>query len=196
MVFMSIRQKELYLSPGANPAPTEHPGYNLTVKAGIVAIAALGVSITFVSGCKRDIQNDDAVKQGVQTYLAKRPDLLAMDVNVTSVAYRQDEATATVHFQAKGDKSPNTGMDMQYVLKRNGNQWVVKGRAGADAHGAQGMPQGMAPGGAAPQGGSIGAMPQTLPPGHPTVGAGGSAPTGTLPPGHPAIPPKKTGQEK
>ena len=64
----------------------------------MIAVAGLGVSIALLSGCKKDIQNNDAIKQGVMTYLAKRPDLLAMDVNVTSVAYRQDEATATVHF--------------------------------------------------------------------------------------------------
>ncbi len=98
-------------------------------------------AIVFFVGCKKDIQNQDAVRQGVMTYLSKRSDLLAMDVSVTSVAFRQDEATAQVHFQAKGNRSPAAGMTMQYVLERKDGQWVVKGRTGADAaHGATGNP--------------------------------------------------------
>jgi hypothetical protein len=38
-----------------------------------------------LGGCKRDIKNDDAVRQGITIYLAKHPDLFLMDVNVTSV---------------------------------------------------------------------------------------------------------------
>jgi hypothetical protein len=115
-------------------------------------------------------------------YLSKRPDLLAMDVNVTSVAYKQDEATATVKFQAKGNNSPGASMMMQYVLERKGSEWTVKGRAGANEHGANGLPQ------EAPAGGSIGAMPNTMPPaGSPSA----------LPPGHPVVgSDKKSGSSK
>jgi len=134
-----------------------------------IATAALGLSITILSGCKRDIRDTGAVRQGVLAYLSKRSDLLSMDVSVTNVIYRQDEATATVHFQAKGSNTPGSGMDMRYVLERKGNEWVVKGRAGGDAHGAS-----AAPGMSSPHGSpdSIGAMPQTLPPGHPAVPSG------------------------
>jgi hypothetical protein len=156
--------------------------YNRNVKGLTIAVAALGLSIAVLSGCKKDIQSNDAVRQGIMNYLAKRPDLLAMDVNVTSVTYRNDEATATVRFQAKGNNSPGASMTMQYLLERKGNEWTVKGRAGAEAHGATGQPQN------APDSGSIGAMPN-LPPGHPPAGSVGSggAPAGTLPPGHPPI---------
>ena len=157
-------------------------GYNRSVKGPAIAVAALGLSIALLGGCKKNIQNDDAVRQGIMTYLAKRPDLLSMDVNVTSVGYRQDEATATVRFQAKGNTSPAASMTMQYVLERQGNQWNVKGRAGGDSHGASGLPP------AGPGAGSMGAMPNTtMPPGHPAVGAPGTAPSGALPPGHPAV---------
>jgi hypothetical protein len=133
----------------------------------IVFTAALALSLTVLSGCKRNIQSTDAVRQGVLNYLSKRSDLLSMEVSVTNVTYRQDEATATVHFQAKGSNTPGSGMDMRYLLERKGNDWVVKSRAGGDAHGTQGMGSspGAPPGGA----GSIGAMPQTLPPGHPAI---------------------------
>lgn len=157
--------------------------------------AVLGLTVALLSGCKKNIQNNDAVKQGIMTYLAKRADLLAMDVNVQSVAFHQDEATATVRFQAKNNTSPNAGMSMEYVLERKGAQWVVKGRAGGTGDNPHtGLPQG-APGAGGP--GSMGAMPQTLPPGHPSVGNGatpGRAGAGsigampqTLPPGHPSI---------
>lgn len=167
-----------------------------------IAVAALGLSIALLSGCKKDIQNNDAIKQGINNYLSKRPDILAMDVSVGAVTYKDNEATATVHFQAKGNTTPGGGMTMQYVLTRQGNQWVVKGRAAGETHGeGMGMPQGP---GAGPGSGSIGAMPNTptpgssgaLPPGHPSVG-GGAAPSGDLPPGHPPVSPdKKTGQQK
>lgn len=160
----------------------------------LAAVLGLTVALLF-SGCKKNIQNNDAVKQGIMTYLAKRSDLLAMDVNVQSVAFHQDEATATVRFQAKNNTSPNAGMTMEYVLERKGTQWVVKGRAGGTGDNPHtGLPQG-APGAA---GSGMGAMPQTLPPGHPSVGSGAGgngAPAGgsigampqTLPPGHPSI---------
>lgn len=156
----------------------------------------LGFAFVWLSACSHNMDNKDAVRQGVVNYLAKRSDFLAMDVSVTSVAFRQDEATATVHFQAKGNSAPVAGMNMQYVLERKGNQWVVKGRAGGDGH--AGMPQNGPSGslGAMPNTGtgSIGAMPNTgagtpaLPPGHPSVPGG--ATSGALPPGHPTINPQ------
>jgi hypothetical protein len=162
------------------------------VKLPTLTLAALGVCLALL-GCKKNIQNQEAIRQGVMNYLSKRSDLLAMDASVGSVEFRgPDEATATVHFQAKGNSSPGAGMNMQYVMERKGNDWVVKGKAGESAaHGANGMPQ-PAPGAAG--GGSLSGMPNTplpggtapgsLPPGHPTVGGSGQA----LPPGHPAVP--------
>jgi len=129
----------------------------------IVVITALGLATILGSGCKRNIQNTEEVRKGVLAYFSKRSDLLSMDVSVTNVVYHDNEATATVHLQAKGTSAPGSGMEMRYVLERKGNEWVVKGRAGGDTHGAgMGAPQQQ-------EGGSIGAMPQTLPPGHPAV---------------------------
>lgn len=155
------------------------------------ALIAAALSIALLAGCKKDIQNQDAVRQGVMSYLSKRSDLLAMDVSVASVSFHENEATAEVHFQAKGNNSPAAGMTMQYVLERKGTQWVVKGRTGANSsHGASGMPPAGAPS-AGP--GPLDGMPHTglpggagattLPPGHPAVGGGSQA----LPPGHPSV---------
>jgi hypothetical protein len=170
------------------------------VKSLTVSATVLGLSVALLlSGCKKNIQNNDAVKQGIMNYLSKRSDLLAMDVNVTNVTYDKDQATATVRFQAKGNSSPSAGMSMEYVLERKGNEWVVKGRAGGDAH--TGMPQGVhegAPGAPGTPGtngsGSIGAMPNILPPNHP--GASGTPSGSTLPPGHPPIDSFKDGKNK
>jgi len=163
-------------------------------------IAAAAVSFLLLAGCKKDLQNQDAVRQGVMSYLSKRSDLLAMDVSVSSVAFREDEATAQVHFQAKGNDSPAAGMTMQYVLERKGGQWVVKGRTGSNSsHGASGPGVNSVPGqGNLP--GSLDGMPRlpapggagstSLPPGHPTVGG-----SQALPPGHPAVSPDSTQQK-
>jgi hypothetical protein len=158
------------------------------IRPAPIAAAALG--IVLLCGCNKNIQNQDAVRQGVMTYLAKRSDLLAMDVSVASVSFRHDEATAQVHFQAKGNSSPAAGMTMQYLLERKDGQWVVKGRAGTNAaHGASGPAVNSVPGqGALP--GSLDGMP-ALPPGHPV--AGGSQ---ALPPGHPSVSSDSTTQQR
>ncbi|HEY6391483.1 MAG TPA: hypothetical protein VIX89_09405 [Bryobacteraceae bacterium] len=145
------------------------------MKGPTILIAALGLSIGMLGGCKRNIRNNDAVRQGVMTYLSKRADFVSiatMDVKVVSVTYLKDQALAVVRFEAKGNNS-GSGLTMQYILERNGDLWVVK-RKGTEGHGTAGKAQ-------EGSGGSIGAMPQTMPPGHPTVGSGG------LPAGHPPV---------
>jgi hypothetical protein len=164
------------------------------VKRFHLAAGALCLSIAGLVGCGKNIDSKEAVRQGVVNYLSKRSDFLAMDVSVTSVAFRQDEATANVHFQAKNNNAPGAGMNMQYVLERKGSEWVVKGRAGSgNAH--TGLPQGggipAPPGGSGAGSESIGAMPQ-LPSGHPSVPGGGGTPSGALPPGHPAVSPEQS----
>jgi hypothetical protein len=120
-----------------------------------------------LAGCSRDIRNEGAVRQGVLDYLSSRANLniASMDVSVTSVVFRRDEADATVSFSPK-DSHGAGGMTMHYILERKGDRWTVKGRAdsGQNPHGT----------GASPHGG----------------GAPGS---GALPPGHPAIPPQDRG---
>jgi hypothetical protein len=117
-------------------------------------------------GTSRGIQNEAAVRQGVIDYLSKRTDLSlsVMQVDVTSVSFRQNEADATVSFRPKGAGAG--AMSMRYTLERQGNRWVVKGRgrsnqAGAAPHG-MGQPEAGKP--AMGEGGS------GLPPGHPPVG--------------------------
>jgi hypothetical protein len=176
-------------------------GYYLYVNR-LTYLAAAALDIVLLCGCAKDIHNQEAVRQGVMSYLSKRPGLLAMDVSLTSVSFRQDEATAEVHFQAKGNSSPGAGMNMQYMLEHKDGQWVVKSRAGSNAaHGAgssgvNSVPgQGTVPGAldgmpAIPQSG--GGVSGALPPGHPSVSGGSQA----LPPGHPPVNSDSTGQQK
>src|SRR5438874_3443958 len=132
----------------AQRGPSRLGGYNRIVKGYVGFLCAACLLL----GCRKDIQNTAAVRQGILEYLAKRPDLVAMDVNVSSVAFRKDEADATVFFRAK-DGPPENGMQMKYILERKGNQWVVKGRTNSSG--------GSNPHGAASPG---------LPPGHPRIG--------------------------
>ena len=120
------------------------------------------------------------MRQGVIDYLSQRTDLnmKMMQVDVTSVSFRQDEADATVSFRPKG--AAGGGMQMRYTLERQGGRWVVKGKgrpgAGQEPHGK--MPAGGMPGaGQSPHGG---AMPGGMP---------GGTPNPDLPPGHPAVNP-------
>lgn len=126
------------------------------------------LAAVLLSACSRDIQNTDAVRQAVVDYLRARTaqtglDVDLMQVDVTSVAFEHDQASATVFFRPKAGGS---GMQMNYTLERNGDKWVVRGRTESviNPHGAQGLP--------------------ALPQGHPPIGAAqptGSQPTGSQP---------------
>ena len=120
-----------------------------------------------LTGCHRNIQNEDAVKQGLMDYLSSRQGLSisSMNVSITSMVFRQDQCDVMVTFTPK--EGPAQPMAIPYTLERKNDRWVVKPRmAGGqnphggmsdNPHGGAGMPDGSGtPGGA-------------LPPGHPTV---------------------------
>jgi hypothetical protein len=121
----------------------------------------LFAAAALLAGCARDIQNTEAVRQGVVDYLKARTAQTGLDVNllqvdITSVSFEQNQARANVYFRPKtGDGSG--GMQIPYVLDKKGGKWVVRGRAdgGSNPHGTGAMPPQVAP--------------QTLPPGHPPV---------------------------
>lgn len=126
--------------------------------------------VAFVAACSRDIQNSEAVRQGVLDYLTERKaqtglDPSQMQIDIGSVSFQKDEARAAVIFRPKNQPDPQP-MTITYVLDRKGNQWVVRPHAASsgNAHGGGEMPAG-----------------------HPAVD-GQSAEPGALPLGHPAIP--------
>jgi hypothetical protein len=100
-------------------------------------------------GCNRQLDNKEAVRQAVLDYYrAGRSDvnISAMNVDVTSVAFRKNEADATVSFHAKDSGGP--GMEMKYTLERQGSKWVVKSKSGVggSAHGTAAGDAGLPPG--------------------------------------------------
>ena len=118
----------------------------------------LAVSVLVLAACSKNIQNPEAVKEGVIDYLKQRAptmglDMSAMDVNVGSISFEKDTARANVSFVPKGMPPGSGGMSMDYVLERKGDKWAVKGRqvSPGNSHGDQ-------------------ALPGELPPGHPPTG--------------------------
>lgn len=144
--------------------------YNRYVTFRLIPLCFAGL---LAIGCTRtNVQSEAAVRQGVINYLnTKYLSLSAMQVDVSSVTFRQNEADALVSFRPKGADAAAGAMQIRYTLERKGNAWVVKGRgAGADAHGTM-PPTGM---GQMPPAGMQ--MPPAagaskLPEGHPPMGA-------------------------
>ena len=136
--------------------------YNRVVKSIALAVA---VGLLMMAGCNRGVENPEAVRKAVLDYLANKKGLnvAAMQVDVTALTFRQNEADATVSFRPKGSPSGG-GMTMNYTLEKQGNAWVVKGRAdsGGTPHGATVPAPGTMPGGM---------MPGAMPSGHPDMGA-------------------------
>ena len=115
-----------------------------------------------LSACSKDIQNKEAVRLGVVEHLQSRKNLdlnlSAMQVEVTAVTFRENEADASVSFVPKGGNA-SQGMSMKYTLVRDGATWKVKQKAEStnNPH-SSGTP---APSGAAGE----------MPPGHPPIGS-------------------------
>lgn len=130
------------------------------------ALLLIGAIVFHLASCGGNLNTKEAVRQGVIDHLSNRKkldlNLSTMDIDITSVNFRSNEADAMVAFKPKG--SPNAGMSMKYTLELKGNHWVVKDRPAGDAnpHGGSGGGAGMNPHGG-------GAPPQEMPPGHPTV---------------------------
>ncbi len=125
-----------------------------------------------LASCSRGIETKEAVRQGIIDHLSTQTGLNvnAMQIDVTSLSFRKDEADATVAFRPKGSSGTSAGMTMGYTLERKGNRWVVKGRR--DAAGS-------------PHGGG-GEMPMAKP----------ADPNSPLPPGHPSTSPNPSGSKQ
>jgi hypothetical protein len=155
----------------------------------VKSAAILAISLIALAGCSnRNVDSLEAVKQGVIHDLSKSKNFSMgnMDVNVVSVSFRDKEADAVVSFAPKGGTAAQ-GLTMKYTMERQGSEWHIKGRAQSDLqkHAAQ-APPGAAPGVVGQDGGQ-----QPLPPGHPPMNEGGSAPAAAsgkqLPAGHPPL---------
>ena len=106
--------------------------------------------------CSRNPQSAEAVRQGILDHLASRPDLdlKGIQVELASVAIRENEADAVVSFRPR--RGEGEAFQMRYTLERKGGRWVVKskGQAGGMPHGAgMGLPPGHPDVSSAPEGG-------------------------------------------
>jgi hypothetical protein len=169
--------------------------YNRGVQTKRILLCLSLAAAMALAGCSKNINNEEAVRQGVINYLAKQSslDLNGMDISVSTVTFKANEADAVIAFRPKGAADPSNAMQMRYTLERKGGEWVVKSKAGMSGDPHTGAMQGgdTTGGQAMPPGhpsadGTKGGMPPALPPGHPSMGA---APSGEmqLPPGHPQI---------
>jgi hypothetical protein len=135
----------------------------------VKVLAALALACCALSGCNRASQSKEAIRAGVIEYVSTKVNVGAMDVDVTSIDFKGNEADATVAFRAKG-ADPASGLQMRYTLEQKSGKWVVKDKAqaGGSPHGAA-----MNPGGepANPHGNGGGGA---LPPGHPPLDSGGA----------------------
>ena len=87
--------------------------------------------VLLAAGCSRAPKNNEAIRQAVIDHLTNNTglDVNSMNIDVTSVQYRGDEADAVVSFQPKN--MPGGGMAMNYTLEAKGNKWIVKKKAGS-----------------------------------------------------------------
>ncbi|MBI5086913.1 MAG: hypothetical protein HZB13_20235 [Acidobacteria bacterium] len=153
---------------------------------------ALPLAALLMAACQKNLQTNDAVKAGVIKYLSTNAGLnvTAMDVTVTAVTFKDNEAQATVSFKPKGGDAA-AGMQMTYTLEKQGAEWVVKKKPDAGSHAGGmtgGMPAATPPaGGANPHGGMVmpnSGMPQS------------SAPQGAMPADHPPVGTSKAPEKK
>ncbi len=119
------------------------------------------------AGCQKNVQTNEAVLKCVKQHLANNKGLNveSMDIQITTVTFRDTEADATISFKPKGG-DPAAGMEMKYTLERKGNDWVVKKTPAAGGHGGV-MPGGMGSGMGSGMGGGQGMQ---MPPNHPPAG--------------------------
>jgi hypothetical protein len=103
----------------------------------VKSLATLVVVSCALIGCNRASQSQEAIRAGVIDYVATKVNIGAMDVDVTSIAFKGNEADATVSFRAKG-ADPASGLQMRYTLEQKAGKWVVKDKAqaGGSPHGA------------------------------------------------------------
>jgi hypothetical protein len=115
----------------------------------------------WAAGCGADLNTTESVRRAIIQHLEARKsldlDMSSMDVEVSSVTFRGNEADATVAFKARG--SQTSLMQMRYTLERKSNQWQVKSKASAPG-GTEANPHGLPP--VQEPGGK-------LPPGHPPI---------------------------
>lgn len=123
--------------------------YNSLVRFAFLTTALMAALL--LSGCAKDINNKEAVKEAVLKRLTTVSglNLAGMDVEITNVSFQGNNADAQVAFKAKGTN--DSMLNMSYKLERQGDIWIVKSSSGGMGGGGSQLPPGHPP---ASQGGS------------------------------------------
>ena len=137
------------------------------MKKFLLALAAVAL---LSAACSRRADNEAAVRQAIERYLASRPNLnmSGMDMLVSGIKIRDGKAEADVTFRSKTDAQAS--FSTHYTLTRRDRKWEVQPQSGGhggmmpppSSHGGSDLPTGHPPAGSLP--GS-----SELPPGHPPV---------------------------
>jgi hypothetical protein len=155
------------------------------MKRAVPFLAILSL-LSFFAGCKKQVSDADAIRDGINQHLAglKTINLSAMNLDITNYSVQGNQAQAQVEFRPKQGGPPGAGMQVTYTLEKQNGAWVVQGTqamGGSINHPAPGTNPNMMS--SAPS--SPGSMPNfhDLVPG----GGGGNGGAQALPPGHPPI---------
>lgn len=152
------------------------------MKRAAYFLALAGLLSLFAVGCKKQVSDADAIRDGINQHLAglKTINLSAMDMDITNYSVQGNQAQAQVEFRPKGGGP--AGMQVSYTLQKQNGAWTVQNaqpmnmgslqQSGATAN--PNMPS-------APS--SSGSMPNF----HDLVPGGGSSGGNSLPPGHPPV---------
>jgi hypothetical protein len=125
--------------------------------------------LLLLGACNRENHSNEAIRQGVLDHLkSSSVNLAAMDMDVTTVDFKGDNADVTVTFKPKGGP-PTAGMALHYRMQEKGGRWSVLSIQDSGHSGS--VPPGMtnphgggvaAPGGSSPHGAMP--SPEDLPP--------------------------------
>jgi hypothetical protein len=102
----------------------------------------------FAAGCKKQVNDQDAIRASIDKRLSARPDLnlSAMDREVKQISVNGDHASAQVEFRLK---QGSASMQVEYTLERQGGEWNIVGSqpsGGQNPHSGMDMPPPAAPG--------------------------------------------------
>jgi hypothetical protein len=129
----------------------------------------LGGLLLAAGGCKPEMDNKEAIRDGVIKHLSGMSGLNVsnMTITVTKATVNGDHAQADVEVRAKNGEPGAPAMELTYQLQKQGEGWVVlKGQAtGGMQHPAPGEmpPQEAMPAGHPPSGGANGQLPASHP---------------------------------
>jgi len=157
-------------------------------------VALLLLAVLFC-GCKKGPTDADGIRAGIIQHLASLNslNLSGMDLEVNSVSVQGTQAHALVTFRPKTGAPSGAGMQVAYLLEKQGSRWsVVKTESvsGVISHPTAGATSPAPNGSSGAQG--------DLPNFRDIIQAPSPNPPGSLPPGHPPFttgaPPKSSEQ--